>query len=269
MLYQKEYNVIQRLVPQLFRLVDRHFGGALSSQAKSAAHDVVTPLDIAADKLLVKEITKEFPGDLLLTEESSPDTVLGRGRAWVIDPICGTGNLSRGIRLFVTNIALVEKGRVRAAWVIDHSRQRLLWSTGNGLWIDGQRIPRLGTSKSFPVVDVNWGYYYLLDISTQKKYAALVSDVRLERKIWAIDTQSSICFAYVATGQIEGAMTLNINAWDFAAPVFLIERNGGIVTNFDGSPWSLKSKSLVMANAKPLHKTLLGYIRKHKLQSCL
>lgn len=267
MMYQKENKLIQRLTPQLFRLVEKHFGGTLSSRAKSAEHDLVTPLDIAADKLLVTTLTKHFPKDALLIEESSPDMVLGNGRTWVIDPICGTGNLAAGIRLFVTNIALVENGIVRAAWVIDHSRQRILWSTGTGLWEGNRRIAKLSQSKRFAVVDVNWGYYYLLDTPLQKKYAALSSDVHLEGKMWAIDTQSSICFAYVATGQIEGATTLNINAWDFAAPAFLIEHNGGIVTNFDGSSWNLKSKSLLMAGNRPLHKILLQYIQKHHLQT--
>lgn len=264
--YQKENILIQGVAIRLLNMVNRQFSDTLETHTKSAAHDVVTSIDMASDKLLITTISNAFPEDQLLTEESSPSAHIGSRRTWVIDPICGTGNLSRGIRLFVTNIALVENGVVCAAWTIDHSRQRVVWSVGSGLKCGRQNLPRLGVRKVFPIIDFDWGYFYHMSASIQKKYAALSANIRLERTMWTIDTQTSLAFTYIATGQIEGTISLNLNSWDFAAPAFLVEQNGGIVTNFDGSPWSLKSRSLVMAANLPLHKALLGYIKKHGLQ---
>ncbi len=265
--YQKENNVMQQAAQELISIVNKRFGKRLVVKSKHAPDDVASTLDWAADRLLVKTITKNFPKDTLLTEESSPDALIGPGRTWVIDPICGSRNLSKGLRVFVSNIALVEGDKVVAAWVVDHSRQRVLWDIGTGLHDGSKKVPHLSKTKSFPTVEIDWGHFYAVNAKVRRLYVEMASQMRLDRSMNFIELVSSLGFAYVATGQFQATICININAWDFAAPCFLVEQNGGIVTNFDGSPWSLKSRSIVMAATPALHKKLLTYIRAHHLQN--
>ena len=267
MQYSKEQTMVREVSQKLFALVNRGLKDHLETTSKTAAYDVVSHMDLAADRLLVRTIKKYFPNDTRITEESSPTTALGEGRTWVIDPICGSKNASRGIRLFVTNIALVVDRRVVAAWVIDYNRGRILWCVG-GLVYDGKRPVRsLQGQTLYPIVDANQGYRHLLSASVWASYNGVLLDLYKDRSLAVISFWSSISFAFIATGQLQGAVTVDINAWDFAAGAFLIEKNGGIITNFDGSPWSLNSRSLVLSANRGLHRRLLRVIAKHRLQS--
>ncbi len=267
MQYSKEQTMVKEVAQKLFALVNRGLKDHLSTTSKTAAHDVVSPLDLAADRLLVRAVRTYFPHDAIITEESSPTTVLGASRTWVIDPICGSKNASRGIRLFVTNMALVVDRRVVAAWVIDYNRGRILWCTG-GLVYDGKRrIASLKNRAMFPMVDANQGYLHLLPPSVRKSYGNVIQDLYNNRSLAINSLRSSLSFALISTDQMQGSITPNINIWDFAAGAFLIEQNGGLVTNFDGSPWNLNSRSLVLSANRGLHRRLLRVIAKHRLQS--
>ncbi len=270
MSYDKEQKMVREVSKRLFVLVDRELKNQLSTTSKSAAHDVVSTIDLAADRLLVHAISRHFPKDALITEESSPAQSYGTGRTWVVDPICGSGNCARGIRLFVTNIALVQDNAVIAAWVIDYNRERIIWSTGDGLYEGGNKLPPMNAQKSFPTIDVNQGYLHLLNARIRRSYVQMMAGFLSDQhKCSAILLHSSISFVLIATGQLQGAISPNINAWDFAAGAFLVEQAGGRVTNFDGSPWGLDSRSVVMSMDHSLHRRFLVAIARHRLQNLI
>ncbi len=267
MRYQKEHAVIERVATQLIALVNDQLTDRIATKDKTSKRDLVSAVDLAADALIVSALQKHFPDDALLTEESHPHTPLTNRRAWIIDPICGSTNLAHGIRFFVTNIALVLGEQPVAAWIVDHSRQRVVWSVGGALWDGKRKIPRLRSTTVFPVVDTDWGYFYGMSQDVRRRYATLVGSIRMHGSLETVAFGSSLSFAYVATGQLQGSVTINIHPWDFVAPIFLIEQNGGVVTNFDGSPWGIRSKSLVMAGDKGVHRKLLRFVKAQGLQN--
>ncbi len=264
----RENHVAFALAKLALRLVKRKFGSRLVIRAKGSPGDIVTSLDLAVDRLVTGALARSFPRDTILAEESSPDATLGKGRAWVCDPICGTKNLSRGMPIIVTNIALVDSGRVVGAWVADHLRGRIISSTGNGIAIDGRRVRHTASSDDARAacVDIDWGYRGELSASVRRRYAALIGEVALEKTLLKYALLSSIAFAYVATGQLDGSVTINVRPWDVLAGAFLVKQSGGIVTNFNGSAWSIHSKSLVMAHDRRTHRRLLALVKKHGLQ---
>ena len=71
----------------------------------------VTEADIAADDILKKMLTSEFPDYGWLSEETrdTPNR-LTKERVWVVDPIDGTKEFIEGIPNFVVSIGLVENG---------------------------------------------------------------------------------------------------------------------------------------------------------------
>jgi len=71
----------------------------------------VTEADIAADDMLKKILTSEFPDYGWLSEETR-DTPqrLTKKRVWIVDPIDGTKEFVEGIPNFVVSIGLVENG---------------------------------------------------------------------------------------------------------------------------------------------------------------
>ena len=60
----------------------------------------------------------------------------------------------------------------------------------------------------------------------------------------------------VASGRYDGFWEFNLNPWDTAAGVLIVEEAGGKVTRFDGSPFELNSRETVASNGL-LHEALL------------
>ena len=71
----------------------------------------VTDADTAAEEALRALITAERPADAVLGEEGGGE-VTDVGRLWVLDPIDGTKNFSRGMPAWATLIALTVDGNV-------------------------------------------------------------------------------------------------------------------------------------------------------------
>src|ERR1041384_5971443 len=88
-----------------------HYGGPLQIVHKSENEDPVTQADYAANELIVRGLTTEFPADGLLSEESV-DTVrrLDRARVWIVDPLDGTKGFIAGNGDFAVQIGLAVEG---------------------------------------------------------------------------------------------------------------------------------------------------------------
>jgi myo-inositol-1(or 4)-monophosphatase len=52
----------------------------------------------------------------------------------------------------------------------------------------------------------------------------------------------------VACGRYDGYWEFNLNPWDTAAGVLLVQEAGGKVTRFDGSPFRLDSREVLASN---------------------
>ena len=52
----------------------------------------------------------------------------------------------------------------------------------------------------------------------------------------------------MACGRYDGFWEFNLNPWDTAAGVLIIEEAGGKVTRFDGSPFEINSRETLASN---------------------
>jgi myo-inositol-1(or 4)-monophosphatase len=60
----------------------------------------------------------------------------------------------------------------------------------------------------------------------------------------------------VAAGRFDGFWEFNLNPWDTAAGVLIVEEAGGKVTRFDGAPFEIDSRETVASNGL-IHEALL------------
>ena len=60
----------------------------------------------------------------------------------------------------------------------------------------------------------------------------------------------------VASGRFDGFWEFNLNPWDTAGGVLLVEEAGGKVTRFDGSAFEINSRETVASNGL-IHDALL------------
>jgi 3'-phosphoadenosine 5'-phosphosulfate (PAPS) 3'-phosphatase len=106
------------------------------SVSEKAPGDLVTDADRALSKLIVENLVKRMPGDLIVSEEGDRQQSRSN-RVWLIDPIDGTDHYVRNSRQFSVMIGLVCDNRPFFGWLYQPS-ERLLYFGG----------PDKGTYKS-------------------------------------------------------------------------------------------------------------------------
>jgi myo-inositol-1(or 4)-monophosphatase len=67
---------------------------------------------------------------------------------------------------------------------------------------------------------------------------------------------AALDLCYVAAGRLEAFWEFNLNAWDTAAGVLMVQEAGGEVTGFDGAPFKIDSRETLASNGA-LHPELL------------
>ena len=76
--------------------------------------DFTTEADQKTDKFIISHLRAKFPSYMILTEESAVGTnfssFANADECWIVDPLDGTTNFSRGDTNFSISIALVKKG---------------------------------------------------------------------------------------------------------------------------------------------------------------
>ncbi len=249
--------------PKVLKLVDEKFKRSEIVKYKGKDENTfnfTTEADVDAENLIVGQIKKSFPQDGIIAEENYADVkIANKGRFWIIDPICGTSNFAKEIRLFVSNIALAEDGKLVASCVVDHSQGDYIWSVGDKIFINNTEA-HIGRKSSGTSVEVDLGAAMTGTPQMREKFAKFVSRLIVETNFAPITYNSSLGFAYAAIGRIDSYASADNKVWDVAAANFLMMAAGGIVTQLDGSSWTLDSASVLASRDRQLHKKLLGFL---------
>ena len=87
----------------------------------------VTDADTAVERAIRTRLAEDRPRDGVLGEEFAVVPTLKGGRRWIVDPIDGTRNYSRGVPVWATLIA-VRVGSVLAANGVRQSMSPRAWS---------------------------------------------------------------------------------------------------------------------------------------------
>ena len=75
--------------------------------------DFVTSLDLEVEANLIETLKQTYPKHQIISEEANPDATYdpnNKAPTWIIDPIDGTLNLSRGLPHFAISMAWQDKG---------------------------------------------------------------------------------------------------------------------------------------------------------------
>ncbi len=219
--------------------------------------DFSTQVDVGVENLIVDEIKKRFPQDQILAEEGHTNTELPSGRIWIIDPICGTNNLTRSIKNFCTNIALADNNQLIASCVIDHSQNDYFWSIGEGKVYINNTLFQLGEKRFDVVIEVDFGAVVSVDNNLKEKHNKFLKKLITETNYYLISLNSSLGFAYTAIRKVDGFLNVYNHPWDICAASFLIQQAGGTITDLKGEPWNLKSVGAIAAKNKETHQKLL------------
>jgi len=221
--------------------------------------DLVTAADRASEVLIRERIQQMFPGHDVLGEEQGLNDQ-GSEYRWYVDPLDGTTNFAHGFPVFCVSMALERRtpndGQgVRIAGVVyDPTRDELFSAEqGRGAQLNGEKIEVSQIAKlneslvatGFPSQkrhrSPNIHFYHQITLRTHGVRRA---------------GSAALDLCCVASGRFDGFWEFNLNPWDTAAGVLIVEEAGGQVSRFDGSPFELNSRETLASN-RLLHNSLL------------
>jgi myo-inositol-1(or 4)-monophosphatase len=253
-----ETDFFHAIAPAVIELVKKGRKRISIAEDKNGSGDYSTNVDVETEKLIVSELRERFPADHVLAEEEHSDTAIPPGRIWLIDPICGTNNMGKGIMNFCTNIALADKGEVIAACVIDHSQGDYFWSVGGGkvnVNHDGAYVPPdRGLGRK---VDIDFGSVRNVSKELRLQHNRFLARLVEETDLDIVSLNTSLGFAYTAIGKLDGFINSFNHPWDIAAAAFLVRQAGGMVTGMDGTDWTVTTVGAIGGHTPRVHQQLL------------
>jgi histidinol-phosphatase len=194
----------------------------------------VTDADTATEDALRAVIGTERPGDAVLGEERGGE-VPESGRGWVLDPIDGTKNFSRGVPAWATLIGLTVHGRAVVGVASAPALGRRWWgAAGLGAWASDNGGPprRLAVSG---VSDLADAYLSTTDFRTFSRSGDLDRWLALADACWETRAFGDFWqYCLVAEGVIDVAVDRAASAWDLAALGPILDEAGGRLTDLDG-----------------------------------
>ncbi len=238
-------------------LLMQYFQRGIKIEYKGDA-DLVTAADRASEKLIRERISKQFPSHDVLGEEQGLNDQ-GSDYRWYVDPLDGTTNFAHGYPVFCVSMALEHRlqgqaGKRVAGVVYDPTRDELFTAEpGKGAQLNGEAIhvskaaqlKECLVATGFPShkrhKNPNIHFYHQITLRTHGVRRA---------------GSAALDLCNVASGRFDGFWEFNLNPWDTAAGVLIVEEAGGRVTRFDGSPFELDSRETLGSNGL-VHDALL------------
>ena len=207
--------------------------------------DIVTDIDVAAEKAVLEILTSAFPQFGILAEESQP--VAGESRyRWVVDPLDGTRNYAQSIPHFCTIVALAEGDDIVAGVVYDPVREETFTAAkGQGAFLNGAPITVSETTEiARSLLSFDLGYV--------DEKAGLAIDML--RSLWPgmysvrMMGSAGLGLAYAASGRVDLFFHHSLSPWDVAAGLVLAEEAGGRVVDRQGNKAGLFTPSVICSS---------------------
>ena len=242
-------NVAIKAATQAGKMLSRRFGKINKIRAK-ADRDLVTDIDLAAERIIKNQIIEKFPQDNIISEENSVKQK--SNFSWIIDPLDGTHNYIHNINIFGVSIALAYKDEVVVGVIYMPQEDGLyLAQRGKGAFRNGRRI----SVSQRKIREATM----IFDSSIRYQKNRMLKDLgRLIDEVFNVRMFGSTVRGLVdiAEGKAEVEIEYNDKLWDFAAGLLLVEEAGGRVSDLAGRRWSIKTKGYIASNRKIYTKVL-------------
>lgn len=222
-----------------------------------ADFDPVTEADRGAEVAIRELIQKVYPDDGILGEEYGE--AVGNGRKWVIDPIDGTRLFITGVPLWGTLIGLVDDGCAIAGIMSQpYTGERYLAGPWGAEHLRGGGTTPLRVSTTKRIEDAvmfsTTPRHFTGDV--RERYEALEARTKLTR--FGTDCYG---FCMLAAGHADLVVERDLKPYDIVALIPIIERAGGIVTNWTGGRME-EGGDVIAAATLELHSAAMDMLNR-------
>lgn len=219
--------------------------------------DVVTNADIEINNFLISEIKKIFPEHAIYSEEGMSRTALDNTEVenkneykWVIDPIDGSSNFSRGIPHFAVCVGLLHNDVPIVGAVYNPITDELFsFEKDHGAFFNGEpmqvsQISDLKKAQSLLTV----GHQTQLFDWGEAVYRSFLENIKKMKMLGS----SSLDLCFLASGRADIVVYGTLTTLDVASSIGIVRASGGEVYTPEGNSVELSAKrQTIVATANP------------------
>jgi myo-inositol-1(or 4)-monophosphatase len=234
--------------------------GKVNDVAHKGEVDLVTEYDRRSEELIVDRLLSRFPGFAVRAEESGAHGAATAEATWLVDPLDGTTNFSRGHPVFAVSLGLEHRKELVAGVVAAPALGFTVSARrGGGAFSDGVPI-RVSRARALGEAFMATGFPYdrrtAVDDNT-REYVAFIKHTLGLRRCGA----AAVDLALVARGVYDGYFEPRLHPWDVAAGAVVVAEAGGRVTDYDGAPLD-PERGWIAASNGAIHDEMLALIRR-------
>jgi len=214
-------------------------GGHIVAEFKGGDHrDLVSACDHAVDRMIREALARQYPEDILISEEAAiPELVDGK-RCWILDPIDGTTNFLDWGREYTISLACYEFGQPCFGLVYDvHGKSMFkgvhLW----GMYNNNCRQPKPAAAVHVAGNDPLHSITLDTSLNTIVAFNARGIDTQaLSGRLFAHRSCgcASLAIVRIALGEIQAYVSDRLRTWDWAAAAIMLGENGGCIAGLFG-----------------------------------
>ncbi len=230
-------NIMIKAAEKASKILIRDFGELENLQvSRKGPRDFVTNADKKAEKIIIEELLKSKKRFSVVSEEKGEIINDDLENNWIIDPIDGTLNFLHGVPHFAISIAHRFKNEILSGLIFDPIKNEMFYAEkNNGAFFNNQRI-RVSNKKNINDCLFGSNEKNIKNLSTRNFGSA------------ALD------MAYVGAGRFDGTFYKEVNVWDIAAGIIIIEEAGGVTNKID---LLSKSKINILAGSNAIYENMV------------
>ncbi len=218
----------------------RHAGSLLRDQFGKSRHvsgkahrDILLRADMDSHRYILRSLSRLYPDIPVLSEESDDDNnTEGESVRFIVDPLDGTINYSRGITEYGISLALEKDGtKVYGLVYTPHTDEFYEGIRGSGSTYGSTPlavsvVKRL--DEAVVAVDMSRSH------QDMPRYVPTIHPLVRGFRSYGCAVQ---VLGYIATGKVDAYLYDTPKLWDIAAMQCIIEEAGGLVLDQRGDPW--------------------------------
>ena len=221
--------------------------------------DVVTEVDVRAERAITELIRSHFPDHRVLAEEGT----LGGDdldHRWLIDPLDGTTNYSHGVPIFCVSVGYERQGSMAVGVIYDPILDELfLARAGGGATVNGEPL-EVSATRELGRALLTTGFPY--DRSrfppALAQFGALTQRSQAVRRIGS----AALDLAWVAAGRFDAYWESTVFPWDVAAGGLIAREAGAQVTDLAGGQFGVEGGEILASNPH-IHAAILNVLAPH------
>lgn len=221
--------------------------------------EMVSEIDVESERRLHRMLTSLVEGSSFYGEETVQER--GDSLTWVVDPIDGTANYISGYDIWTISTALVRGNSVEASMVYRPFTDEYFHAErGIGAWYQNRPLPKRppGTLQDSLI---GTGFPYRSPDSEEQFFSCAREMLRSCRGIRR-GGSAALDLCLTAAGYLQGFWEIDLQPYDTAAGILMLQETGCRITDFFQRPFDLFSSSSLAAAPEGVHQQMCGILQR-------